>query len=164
MKISIIAAMDKNRLIGKANQLPWHLPADLKHFKQLTLNKPVIMGRKTFDSIGKPLPQRHNIIITRNKDWTRPDCTTAHSLEQAIDLTGDAPEIMIIGGKTFFEQALIRATHLYLTYIDHPFDGDTYFPAWDPEEWLEIERIDCLPDEKNKHAYSFVNYTKKQQK
>ena len=161
MKISIIAAMDKNRLIGNNNQLPWHLPADLKHFKQLTINKPVIMGRKTFDSIGKPLVDRLNIIITRDNKWSHDHCFMAHSLPHAIELAGEAPEIMIIGGKTIYEQALPIATHLYLTQINGCFEGNVYFPKWNNSEWTIIDQSTHLPDEKNTHEYLFVTYSRK---
>ena len=126
-KISISVAIGKNRVIGCENQLPWHLPNDLKHFKQLTLNKPVIMGRKTYESLGKPLPNRRNVIITRNKNYQASGCEIFSSLQEAIDKI-DAPEIIIIGGESIYTQALPLATHLYLTFVDAEIQGDTFFP------------------------------------
>ncbi len=153
--------MDKNRLIGNNNQLPWHLPADLKHFKQLTLNKPIIMGRKTFDSIGKPLVNRLNIIVTHDKNWSHENCLTAHSVTHAIELANQAPEIMIIGGRTIYEQTLPIATQLYFTQINGHFEGNTYFPKWDPSKWMIVAQCKHLSDEKNHYEYSFITYCRK---
>ena len=156
MKVSIIAAVSKNRVIGNENRLPWHLPEDLKHFKQLTLGKPIIMGRKTYESIGKPLPGRHNIIVTRDKKFTADGCTVVHSLEDAINAGKPAEEVMIIGGATIYEQALPMSQHLYLTLIHKSFEGDTFFPEWNENEWNEIEREDFTTDENTGFNYSFV--------
>lgn len=141
MKISLIAAMDQNRLIGNQNQLPWHLPADLKHFKTLTLNKPILMGRKTYDSIGKPLPNRRNIVLSSQKDITLAGCEVVDSIEAALHMVCNAPELMVIGGRTIYEQTLPIATHLYLTLIKAKFKGDTYFPEWRPHEWTLVDSI-----------------------
>jgi dihydrofolate reductase len=149
--------MANNRVIGYKNQLPWHLPADLKHFKALTLGKPVIMGRKTFMSIGKPLPGRQNIVIT-SQELNVPNVTTVNSLTEAITKIQPCQEIMIIGGATLYESALPIATRMYLTFIDHTFTGDTFFPKWNASEWHEINRKNCHPDEKNPYHYSFVTF------
>ena len=140
MKISLIAAMDQNRLIGNNNQLPWHLSEDLRHFKALTIGKPIIMGRNTFESIGKALPGRQNIVLTSNKDWTAEGVDAADSLEAGIALAGDADEIMIIGGVKLYQFALPVADCMYLTLIEQSFEGDAHFPAWDESEWQETSR------------------------
>lgn len=154
--ISIIVAMDENRVIGNHNQLPWHLPADLKHFKQLTLDKPVIMGRKTYESIGKPLPQRRNIIISRQADFSALDCEVVASLDAALNLTANENERMIIGGAQIFQAALPMVTTIYLTVIHHSFEGDVFFPALDMQQWRETSREVHQPDEKNNYSYSFI--------
>lgn len=155
--ISLIAAMDKNRVIGTdGGKLPWHLPADLKQFKSLTLGKPVIMGRKTFESIGHPLPERKNIIITRNKNYKAPGCVIVHSSDEALAQTEDASEVMIIGGAEIFAEFLPLANRMYLTLIDGEFSGTVYFPQWDSEEWREVSREAHEPDEKNVYGYTFL--------
>lgn len=156
-KISLIAAMAKNRIIGKDNDMPWHMPADLKHFKAVTMGRPVVMGRKTFDSIGRPLPGRQNVVITRNEDWQHDGVLVAHSKEQALAFLKDAEEIMIIGGGHVYEQFLPLATHLYLTFIDLDVDGDTQFPDWTQvASWQQIDSEKHQADEKNIHDYQFV--------
>lgn len=162
MQISIIAALANNRVIGYQNQLPWHLPADLRHFKELTLGKPIIMGRKTFESIGKPLPGRKNIVVTRDQGYQADGCVVAHSLPEALAQAGAASEVMIIGGTELFAQALPLAHCLYLTFIRADFTGDVFFPLWDAAEWEETERQDFGADEKNKYSYSFINYSRRQ--
>lgn len=163
MNLSLIAALTTTRVIGNRGHMPWHMPADLKHFKKLTLHKTVIMGRKTFDSIGKPLPERHNIIITRNSEFVAPHCEITHSLAQAIDLaTTENPhqEIMVIGGAEIFKEALDQANRMYLTFIYADLPGDAFFPSWDPMQWKEIKRLNFRADEKNPHDYSFVTFEK----
>lgn len=155
MIISIIAAMDKNRVIGYHNQLPWHLSADLAHFKSITMSKAIIMGRKTFKSIGNPLPGRRNIVISKQK-LDIDDVEVFHSLESAIDALRSEKEIMIIGGAMIFQQALPLANKMYLTIIDHDFLGDAFFPAWQQKAWREISRESHVPNDKNKYPYSFV--------
>ncbi len=154
--LSIIVATDRNRLIGRDNRLPWHLSADLKHFKQLTMGKPVVMGRNTHASIGKPLPGRTNIVVTGNPDYPAPGCIVVPSLSAAIDAARDADEIMIIGGAQLYEQALAQASRIYLTEVHGEFTGDTWFPAIDGSEWEERERESHQADEKNPYAYAFV--------
>ena len=156
MIISIIAGMDKNRLIGQGNRLPWRLPADMKHFRRHTLDKPVLMGRKTFESIGKALPKRTNIILTRDRGYCAEGCIVTHSIEEALAKTSGCGEVMIIGGASIYELFLPRADRLYLTYIHECFEGDIYFPAFNLADWQEVKRIDRQPDEKNPHPYSFL--------
>ena len=160
-KISLIAAMAEDRVIGKDNDMPWHLPADLQHFKRVTLGKPVIMGRKTFESIGRPLPGRKNIVITRSQNWTSNGVEVVNSPDNALKLVKDAEEVMIIGGGNIYRQFLSLADTLYLTFIDLKVEGDTQFPDWKQfGSWAEIERQDFAADEKNPHPYQFVTLKK----
>lgn len=154
--------MDNNRLIGSNNALPWHLPADLSFFKQTTMGKPIVMGRKTFESIGRPLPGRQNIIITRDTEYHVDGCDSCPSIEAAIELVTSQPEIMLIGGASLYQQTLPLAQQLYLTRINHSFEGgDAWFPEIDPELWQEVWREDHSPDAKNHYQYSFVKYSHK---
>lgn len=154
MVISLIAAMDKHRVIGKDNTLPWKISADLKRFKELTSGKPVIMGRKTFESIGKPLPNRTNIIITRDKNYMASGCIVVHSVEGALKAAAVGKEVMVIGGAEIYKQFLPRANRLYLTLINEEFEGDAYFPEYNKNEWKEVFRED---HEDNGLRYAFVN-------
>lgn len=156
--LSAIAAMAEDRVIGKDNQMPWHLPADLKHFKTTTNGHPVLMGRKTFESIGKPLPNRTNIIITRDASYSAPDCLIVTSAEAALSmaLEQEMTEVFVIGGAEIYKQLLPQIQRLYLTLIHHKFEGDTYFPELLADEWREVSREKHLADEKNKYDYSFV--------
>ena len=156
MIISIIAAMDQNRLIGNNNQLPWHLPADFAHFKTVTMGKPIIMGRKTFESIGKPLPGRTNIVLSRNPGIGFDGVVCVGSFEQALAAVPDADEIMIIGGSTIYEMLLPQVSRLYLTYVDGAFEGDAWFPKFDENQWFEKETIARQADEKNAYDCRFV--------
>ncbi len=158
--VSIIVAMGRNGVIGKDNSLIWHLPADLKYFKHTTMGKPVIMGRKTFDSVGKPLPGRTNIIVTRRKDYGVPGCLTAGSVEQAIELVAGEPEVFIAGGGEIYRQALPLADRLYITIIDHDFDGDTFFPDISEKRWKISQEIYHPADERNKYPMLFRIYKK----
>jgi len=166
MKIALIAAMGKSNVIGYHNRLPWHLSADLKYFKQVTLGKPIIMGRNTFESIGKILPGRQNIVVTKNKNYQinalLPDNTSlmiAHSFKDALKaVAGEPKEVMIIGGATLFNEALPLANVLYLTFINAEFPGDTFFPDIDPKQWQEIWRKDHPADSSNPYSYSFVTF------
>ncbi|RUL55616.1 type 3 dihydrofolate reductase [Lysinibacillus antri] len=137
--ISLIVAHDKNRVIGYENKMPWHLPGELKYFKEQTMGKPMIMGRKTFDSIGRPLPGRRNIIITRNENYQAEGIEVVSSLEEALQLAGDVEEIMIIGGEQIFKMALPIADRLYITHIENEFPGDTYFPLYG-EKWELVSK------------------------
>lgn len=156
MKISLIAAIANHRVIGKGNQLPWHLPADLKYFKATTLNKPIVMGRKTYESLGKPLPQRTNIILTSDLTYQANGCCVVHSLDEVIQAAKDAEEIFIIGGATLFELYLPLANRIYLTMIHADFEGDTFFPAVDVSQWRLIKEENHWPDEKNQWPYDFL--------
>ncbi len=158
MTISLIVATDEKNGIGKNNQLPWHLPADLKHFKTLTTGHPIIMGRKTFDSIGKALPNRKNIVISRQSNYTAEGATVVSSLWDAFELCDDENEAFVIGGAQIFEQSLPLADILYLTIIHHQFDADTFFPEIDQAYWIEAESITHEPDEKNLYSYTFIKY------
>ncbi len=163
MIISLIAAMDRNRLIGAGNRLPWRLPADMRHFRQLTLGKPVVMGRRTFQSIGKPLPKRTNIILTRDRRFSASGCIVTHDVDHALREAGDCEEAMIIGGYSIYEQFLNLAERFYLTQIHESFKGDVYFPEFELSDWREVKRISNEPDCRNPHAYDFVFLHKTQQ-
>lgn len=143
-------------MIGVDNRLPWRLPADMKHFRALTLGKAVLMGRKTFESIGKPLAGRTNIVVSRDRGFRPEGVRVAHSIEEALALARDQDEIMVIGGASFYAQLLPRAQRLYLTEIHHDFAGDAFFPAWQSEEWRETARDDHAPDDGNPYPYSFI--------
>lgn len=133
--ISLIVAHDKNHVIGQNNKMPWHLPGDLAYFKKTTMGKPIIMGRNTFESIGRPLPGRRNIVITRNNAYAADGIEIVHSVEEALELVKDQEEIMVIGGQQIFTEVLPLADRLYITKIDFEFEGDTFFPAYD--DWVE---------------------------
>ena len=156
MLISIIAAIDRNRLIGVENRLPWRLPADLRHFKRVTMGKPILIGRKTYESIGRPLPGRHNIVVTRDRDFSVEGCTVVSSIERTLAAAGPYPELVVIGGASFYGQLMPVAQRIYLTLIDAEFEGDTFFPVYQPTEWKEVSRDDFQPDEENPYPYSFV--------
>lgn len=156
MRIAMIAAMANNRVIGKDNQMPWHLPADLKHFKKVTLGKPVIMGRKTYQSIGKALPGRRNIVISRQKDALSNDADWVQSVEQALALVQDQPEVMVIGGAEIYRQVLPMAERLYITDIDLSVEGDAFFPDYHAAgSWKEICAEFHEADSQNPHSYHF---------
>ena len=155
-RISLVVAMARNRVIGRDNQLPWRLPADLKHFKAITIGKPVIMGRKTYESIGRPLPERTNIVVTRDPAYRADGCVVVNSADAAIEAAGEVDEVMIIGGGQIYEQMLARADRLYLTEVQEDVEGDAWFPAFDRSQWRELEREDHQPDDRNPHAYRFL--------
>jgi dihydrofolate reductase len=155
--IASIFAMSENRVIGKENRLPWHLPADLKFFKATTLHHPILMGRKTFESIGRPLPQRTSIIITRQQGYRAEGALVVHSLAEAIQAGQELnPDIFIIGGAEILQEALALIDTMYLTLIHQTFEGDVFYPAFDEQQWQQTWREDHQPDEKNKYAYSFL--------
>ena len=158
MIISLIAAIGKNNVIGVDNKLPWKLSADLKRFRTITSGKPVIMGRKTFESIGGPLPNRKNIIITRDKNYKADGCVVVHSAEEALHAAGENGEVMIIGGAEIYRQLLPKADKMYLTVIDGEFDGDAYFPEYSKDEWKEIS---IEEHEDGGLRYSFVDLERK---
>jgi dihydrofolate reductase len=155
MIVSSIVATGENNAIGKNNQLLWHMPADLKHFKDITSGKSIIMGRKTFDSVGKPLPKRRNIVVTR-QDITIPGCEVVKSVEEGLELCKGEEEVFIGGGAEIYKQAMHLTDRIYLTIIHKNFDADTFFPEIDHKIWKETEREDHAPDDKNQYAYSFI--------
>ena len=162
----MIAAMANNRVIGSDNGMPWHLPADLRHFKTITSGKPVVMGRNTFESIGRPLPNRTNIVVTGNPDFEAEGVVIVTSLDAALKLaaehTDEAEEVMVIGGGKVYEALLPHADVLYLTYIDLEVNGDTFFPDYQNQgEWQELHHQACQADEKNPHNYTFVTLERK---
>lgn len=153
MIISLIVAMDRNGVIGSQGGMPWRLPADLRYFKKVTMGKPVVMGRKTFKSIGKPLPGRHNIVLTRSHSFAAPGCTVVHSPAAALTAAGNAEEVMIIGGAEIYRQFLPCSDRIYLTRIDAAFEGDTVFPELRAREWRATWEEAHKADEH--HPYSF---------
>jgi len=153
--ISFVVAVAENGVIGRDNGLPWRLPADLQQFKRVTLGKPVLMGRKTWDSIGRPLQGRHNIVITRRPDLVIEGCTVVATVDQALDLTREQTEIMVIGGAEIFKQLLPRAERIYLTRVHAHVPGDVYLPDLGAD-WIERSHEYHAADERNEHAYSFV--------
>jgi dihydrofolate reductase len=156
MRLSIIVAMDDNQLIGKNNALPWHLPADLAYFKKTTTGKTVLMGRKTYDSIGKPLPNRRNVIISRNANFRALGCEVVSSIEAALALAKNDAEVMIMGGSSFYEQILPRVDRLYITEVKGFFEGDAHFPNFNRDDFTEQFRQSHQPDEKNQYTYDFT--------
>ena len=155
--IAIVVATAENNAIGKNNELLWHLPADLKHFKQLTTGHPIIMGRKTFESIGKPLPNRTSIIVTRQADYKQENCVVVQDVKSALEKAQKLDEqVFIIGGGEIYKEMLPFTDTIYLTKVHDTFDADTFFPELNPDNWQETEREDFKPDEKNKYAYSFI--------
>lgn len=156
MNLSLVVAMDRNRLIGAGNGLPWHLPADLKHFKKTTMGHPMVMGRLTWESIGRALPGRTSIVVTRRSEYEAPGAIVVDSIEAAKRAAGDCDELMIIGGSQVFEQALAEAGRIYLTEIHAELTGDVYFPEINPDEWVCVARDDFERDERNPYDYSFL--------
>jgi dihydrofolate reductase len=155
--LSLLVAADENNLIGDNNKLPWHLPDDLKYFKNITWAMPVIMGRKTFESVGKPLPGRQNIVITRNAGWKHEGVDVVHHIDEAIGLAmkRNVLEVFIIGGAEIFKTSFEKADRIYMTRIHHKFEGDVYFPAINELQWKLTKEVFRAPDEKNAYAHSF---------
>ena len=158
--ITIIAAIGNNNELGKDNDLIWYLPADLKRFKKVTTGHTIVMGRKTFESIGKPLPNRRSVIITRNKDYLQPGCVVVHSLEEAIELIKGEEKAFIIGGAQIYKEAMEKqlVNQLDITKVHQDFEADVYFPEIKDSEWTEFSNETNTPDEKNKYNYSFLQY------
>ncbi len=167
MKLALIVAMAQNHVIGINNNLPWHLSEDLKYFKRVTMGKPIIMGRKTFESIGQSLPGRTNIVVTRNEDYQAEGIKIVHSLKSAIELCKSiavidgSDEVMVIGGAELYKQALPLSDFLYLTEVHAEVNGDAYFPEFDRKEWREIARDNYKAVEPNPYDYSFIVLEKK---
>ena len=155
MKLSAVVAASDNDVIGRGNALPWHLPADLAHFKRITLGKPVLMGRRTFEAIGRPLPGRRNLVLSRG-DFSADGVETVASLDEAIARVAGAPELAIIGGGTLYEQSLPRLDVMHLTRVHCTIEGDTFLPRLDPGQWREVAREFRPADERNSHAMSFI--------
>ena len=160
-RISFVVAMTPDHVIGRDNQLPWHIPADLAHFERLTIGKPVVMGRRTFEAIGRPLAQRHNIVVTRDGSYLAEGCTVANSVEGALIAAGNVPEIAIIGGAHIFEELLPRADVLHVTYVHAQINGDTFFPRLSPDDWFEQEREELDAGPGNAYPLSFVTLVRR---
>jgi len=156
MNISIIVAMSSNGVIGREGELPWHLSADLKHFKTITMGKPIVMGRITHESIGRPLPGRENIILSRDPAYQAKGCTVFNDLDDIFQRCSEFDEIMIVGGSDLYARALPLAGKLFITEVHTEIEGDTCFPEFDRAQWQETERQDFSADEKNEFDYSFV--------
>jgi dihydrofolate reductase len=154
--VSLVVATDQRGAIGRAGGLPWHLPDDLRRFKALTLGKPVVMGRKTWDSIGRPLPGRHNLVITRQAGLDLPGATVVASLEEALAAAGDVPEVCVIGGAEIFRQALPQIDVVHLTRVHATVAADTYLPPFDAAAWDEVAHEEHAADERHAHAFSFI--------
>jgi dihydrofolate reductase len=160
-KISLVVAMSDNGIIGQDNKLLWHLPNDLKHFKALTLGKPIIMGRKTYESIGKPLPGRQNIILTNARYLRIPECSVVHSVNEALDVSENAPEVMVIGGGEIYRLFFPLVTCMHITYVHAQFQGEVSFLSFDDKEWEEVSRENFKQDEKHAYDYSFVTLNRR---
>lgn len=158
MSVALVAAMDRNRLIGNDNRLPWRLPADMRHFREVTLGHTVLMGRRTWESLGKALPDRRNLVLSRGEPELE-GAEQVSSLEQAIELVsageGDS-ELMVIGGAQVYRAALPVAQRMYLTFVEGEFSGDTWFPEWDTGEWVAVDELTCSADDKNAWPMQFV--------
>jgi dihydrofolate reductase len=154
--VSLVVAMARNHVIGRDNALPWRLPADLKNFKAVTWGKPILMGRKTFESIGKPLPGRSNLVLTRDRDWRVEGVIVVHSLDEALEHVRDAPELAGIGGADVYRLLMPLASRIYLTRIDADIPGDTVFPPIDHSQWVELESRQLAADERNAFSLTFV--------
>ena len=156
MLISMIVAMAANGVIGVDNKIPWRLPRDQQRFKVITMGKPIVMGRKTYESIGRPLPGRHNIVVSRKPDYKAEGCTVVHSPEAALAAAGDVEEVVVIGGAYLYKYFLPVSGRLYLTILDESFAGDVFFPEFDVSEWRTTLSERHGPDEKNAHRYRFM--------
>lgn len=165
-RVALIAAMARNRVIGRNNSLPWRLPADMRRFRELTTGHPLLMGRRTFESLGRPLPLRTNIVMTSDLSYAPEGCLVAHSLEQALVMAAahvpaDNPEIFIIGGENLYAQTLINADRLYLTQVEAQIEGDAWFPEFEWEAWQVLARETRTADEKNPHDCTFLTLERK---
>jgi dihydrofolate reductase len=154
--ICLVVAMARNHVIGRDNALPWRLPADLKHFKTVTWGKPILMGRKTFESIGQPLPGRTNLVLTRDRSWMAAGVLVAHSLQEALERVQDEPELAGIGGAEIFQLLMPLATRIHLTRIDADIPGDTVFPPIDQSQWVQTDTRQLAADERNAFGMTFV--------
>ncbi len=159
--LCLVAAVAENGVIGRGNRLPWHLPADLAHFKRLTLDKPILMGRRTWESLPGRLPRRRHIVLTRDPGYRAEGCTLVRSLDEAIAAVGDAPELMVVGGASVYAAALPRAARLYLTLVHVRVVGDTCFPVWDQGDWCEVGRSEHPADARNDYAMTFLDFERR---
>jgi dihydrofolate reductase len=159
--ISLIVAMAQNGVIGRGNALPWRLPEDLKRFKQSTLGKPILMGRKTFESIGRPLPGRANLVLTRDRDWHAGGVIPVHSVEEALRQTRTCDELVAIGGAEIYRLLLPLARRIYLTHVHADISGDTYFPAFDPAQWDDVELHTQPADERHAYPLTFMTLVRR---
>jgi len=155
-RITLIAAVANNGVIGRDGDLPWRLPDDLKAFKRLTLGNPVVMGRKTWESIGRPLPERRNVVMTRSDDYQTPGADVVHGASEALELLDGVDEVMIIGGGAIYRQFLGRADRIYLTEVDADIEGNVTFPDFDRSEWIEVAREHHPADDRHEHAFTLV--------
>lgn len=162
--LSIVAAVAENGIIGRGNALPWHLPADLVHFKRLTLDKPILMGRRTWESLPGLLPRRRHIVVTRDPNYRAEGCTVVGSLDAAIAAAAMAPELMIVGGASLYAQVLARADRLYLTLVHADLEGDVRFPAWDRSDWELVSRSEYPADERNPIAMTFLSLHRRRER
>ncbi len=162
MPFSLIAALSRNNVIGINNRLPWHLPADLQHFKKHTVSKKIVMGRNTFEALGcKPLPNRSNIILTKNSEYSvPPNSLVIHSLDELHQQISTEEEVMIVGGSQIYQLFLPLASKLLLTLVDTTLKGDSYFPPWNTQEWIQTEKIDYPADDKNCYTMHFITLVK----
>jgi dihydrofolate reductase len=154
--VSLIVAMARNGAIGRGNAMPWHLPADLKRFKTLTLGKPILMGRKTFEAIGRPLPGRDNLVLTRAPDWRAAGVTVVHSVDEALQRAASSGELAVIGGAEVYQLTLPLARRIHLTQVLADVEGDTFFPAFSVSDWHEVESLEYAADERHAYAMKFV--------
>ncbi|MGX9292938.1 type 3 dihydrofolate reductase [Bacillus sp. A015] len=160
--ISMIVATGKDRVIGQDNQMPWHLPADLAYFKKVTGGRTIVMGRKTFESIGRALPNRRNIVLTTSPSFQREGCEVVHSIADILTIGKNEKELFVIGGSKLYEEMMPYADRLYITHIHHAFEGDRYFPHYNEDEWTIVSREKGHRDEKNPYNYEFVVYDRKE--
>ncbi|MFS0656731.1 type 3 dihydrofolate reductase [Bacillus sp. 179-C3.3 HS] len=160
--ISMIVATGNDRVIGLDNQMPWHLPADLTYFKKVTSGHTIVMGRKTFESIGRALPHRRNVVLTTSPTFQAEGCDIVHSIEDILSLVSNEQELFIIGGSKLYEEMMPHADRLYITHIHHSFEGDRYFPPYDENDWTIVSREKGQSDEKNPYNYEFVVYDRKE--
>ncbi|HUQ42071.1 MAG TPA: dihydrofolate reductase [Candidatus Limnocylindrales bacterium] len=155
-RIAFVVARDRGGVIGKGGTLPWRLPDDMKHVRSLTIGKPLIMGRRTYDSIGHPLPERTNIVMTRDPGFKADGVKVARTPEEALAIAGDAPEVIVFGGAEVFTRFLPMTDRIYMTEVDADSAGDTFFPALDPAQWRETERVEHPADARHAHSFRFI--------
>jgi dihydrofolate reductase len=156
MKRSLVVAVAENGVIGRLNHLPWRLPEDLAYFKRVTMGHPIVMGRRTYESIGRPLPGRTNIVVTHNRDFVAPGCLVVHGLDEAWTAANGADEVSVIGGTALFRDTLPIADRIHLTEVQAPVEGDTFFPAFDPREWRETEVVRHAADARHPYPFRIV--------